>query len=217
MPLTIFLADDHQIVRHGLRAILAKEPGFEIVGEAAEALETIRQVARLKPAVLVLDLMMPGVNGLEVTRQVRHSCPNTRVVILSMHSNEAYVIEAVRAGATGYVLKEAGGADLVKAIRQAAQGERYFSPPICERDIDLLVRSAATEPLDQAQTLTTREREVLQLSAAGHSGKEIAERLFISPRAVETHRMNVMRKLGVRNLKELIRFALENGLVLKNG
>jgi DNA-binding NarL/FixJ family response regulator len=213
MTLKLVLADDHQIVRQGLRAILKTEPTFQLVGEAADGLETVRLTERLQPDVLVLDLMMPGLTGLEVTRQLAKRAPNTKVVILSMHSNVAYVVEALRAGAMAYVLKESGAEELVQAIRAVVAGKRYFSPPISEKTLDAYIEKAEESALDPFHTLTAREREVLQLTAEGLSGTEVSERLYISPRTVETHRANLMRKLGVRNQKELIRYALERKIV----
>jgi two-component system, NarL family, response regulator NreC len=213
---TVVLADDHQIVRQGLRALLKSVPDLQLLGEASDGLETVRLAERQQPDVLVVDLMMPGLNGMDVARQVLKRSPRTHIVILSMHSNEAYVVEALRAGASAYVLKEAGADDLVAAIRAAARGRRYFSPPISEQAIkEYLSRAKETTP-DPYEALTIREREVLQLTAEGHSGNAISERLFISPRTVETHRMNLMRKLGMRNQKELIRYAVERGLLPKS-
>jgi DNA-binding NarL/FixJ family response regulator len=212
MTLTLLLADDHQIVRQGLRAILQTVPEFRLVGEAADGPEAVRLAERAQPEVLVLDLMMPGLNGLEVARQVTRRSPRTRVVILSMHSNEAYVVEALQAGATAYVLKESGADELIHAIREAAAGRRYLSPPISEQAIAVYLQKAERKP-DPYDTLTFREREVLQLTAEGHSGTEISHRLFISPRTVESHRANLMRKLGVRNQKELIRYAVQRGIL----
>ena len=210
MPIHLLLADDHQIVRQGLRAILTTIPDFRLVGEAADGLETVRLAERLRPDVLVLDLLMPGLDGLEVTRRVMRRSPRTRVVILSMHSNEAYVVEALRAGAVGYVLKEAGAEQLIHAIREAAGGRRCL--PIPEPALSTYLRKAEGNSLDPYDTLTAREREVLQLTAEGLSGAEISSRLFISPRTVESHRANLMRKLGVRNQKELIRLAVQRGI-----
>jgi DNA-binding NarL/FixJ family response regulator len=215
VALTLLLADDHQIVRQGLRAILKSVVDLRLVGEAADGLETVRLVDRLQPDVLVLDLMMPGLNGLEVARQVSKRSPRTRIVILSMYSNEAYVVEALRAGATGYVLKESGAEELVKAIREVGAGRRYFSAPISEHALGAYVKKAEESSLDPYDTLTTREREILQLTAEGLSGTEISDRLFISPRTVESHRANLMRKLGVRNQKELIRYAVQRGILPK--
>jgi two-component system, NarL family, response regulator NreC len=213
MSLTLLLADDHQIVRQGLRAILKTVPDFELAGEAADGLETVRLAERLQPDVLILDLMMPGLNGLEVARQVAKRSPRTRVVILSMHSNEAYVVEALNAGATAYVLKESGAEDLIQAIRAAAAGRSYFSRPLSEEALEAYTRKTRDAGPDPYNTLTAREREVLHLTAEGHSGSEIADRLFISARTVESHRANLMRKLGVRNQKELIRYALQRGIL----
>jgi DNA-binding NarL/FixJ family response regulator len=215
MPLTIFLADDHQIFRQGLQALLKTVPDFTVVGEAADGLETVRRVERLQPQVLVLDLMLPGLNGLEAARQVARRAPHTRIVILSMHANVAYVHEALRAGALAYVLKDAGLEELVNGIRAAALGRRYFSPPISEQALNAYRSRAEANFLDPYDTLTTREREVLQLTAEGLSGNAIAERLFISPRTVESHRANLMRKLGMHNQKELVRYAVERKLFLK--
>ena len=209
MTWTLLLADDHLIVRQGLRALLAAETDLRLVGEASEGLEALRLAERLRPDVLVLDLMMPGLNGLDVARQVARRSPETRVVILSMHAHEAYVLEALLAGASAYVLKESSSDELVKAIRAVTSGRRYLSPPLSEEALGAYTRRTGSLPPDPYHTLTAREREVLQLTADGHSGTDIAERLFISPRTVETHRANLMRKLKVRNQKELIRYALQ--------
>lgn len=211
--LTLVLADDHQIVRQGLRAILRTEADFQLVGEASDGLETVRLVERLQPHVLIADLMMPGLNGFEVTRQVVRRVPRTRVVVLSMHSDIAYVREAVNAGATGYVVKEAGAEELVEAVRAAAEGRPYFSHPFAATALEPDVKRPRGTAVDPYGTLTAREREVLQLTVEGHSGAEISERLFISPRTVESHRANLMRKLRVRNQKELVRYAVLRGIL----
>ena len=209
MALSVLLADDHQIVRQGLRALLAREPDIRLAGEAADGHEALRLAAELRPDVLVLDLMLPGVGGLEVARQLGRSEKPPRVVVLSMHSNEAYVLEAVRAGASAYVLKEAGADDLVRAIREVAAGRRYFSPPLTEANIEAYARKIGPVAADPYQSLTAREKEVLRMTADGQSCTEIAEKLFISARTVENHRANLMRKIGVRNQKELVRYAVE--------
>lgn len=213
MALTLILADDHQIVRQGLRAILAAEPDLQLVGEAGDGPGALRLIEHLRPQVVVLDLMLPGLNGLDVTREVMRRVPDTRIVILSMHANESYAAEALRAGALAYVLKEASASELLTAIREAAAGRRYLSPPLSEQAVAAYQHRATSTSFDVYETLTTREREVLQLTAEGHSGAEIGRRLFISPRTVETHRMNLMRKLSLRNQKELVRYAVERGLV----
>jgi len=210
---TIVLADDHHVVRQGLRALLEAEPGFSVVAEAADGLAAADLAERLKPNVLVLDLMMPCLSGLEVARQVRRLSPQTRVVVLSMHANEAYVLEALRNGVAGYVLKESTAADLVQAVREAVAGRRYLSPPLSERAIEVYVQRAQATIPDIYETLTSREREVLHLVAEGYSNADIAARLSITRRTAETHRARVMRKLGLRNQAELIRYALRRGIL----
>jgi DNA-binding NarL/FixJ family response regulator len=210
---TVVLADDHPVVRQGLRALLHSEPDIRVVGEAGDGLEATQLVERLKPNVLLLDLMMPGLNGLEVTRQVNQRAPQTRVVILSMYANEAYVLSALRNGAAGYVLKDAHTADLLRAVREVALGRRYLSPPLSERAIESYIQRDAAAQLDRYEMLTLREREILSLSAEGYTTLQIAERLFISPRTVETHRANLMRKLALHSQTDLVRFALQRGIV----
>jgi DNA-binding NarL/FixJ family response regulator len=211
--LTLLLADDHTIVRQGLRALLEAESDFRLAGEADDGLQAVRLAERVEPDVVVMDLMMPGLNGLEASRQILRRRPRTHVVILSMHSDVAYAAEAVRAGVGGYVLKEACAEELVQAIRAVAAGKHYFSPPLNEGLIEDYLRRAEDQPADPYRALTEREREVLQLTAEGHSGVEVAARLYISPRTVESHRASLMRKLGVHNQKELVRYAVQRGLV----
>ncbi len=210
---SIFLADDHQVVRQGLRALLEAEPDFRLIGEAGDGLETAQLVEQLEPDVLIIDLMMPNLNGLEVTRQISQRSPRTHVVILSMHANEAYVLEALKNGAAGYVLKDSSAADLVKAVREVVAGRRYLSPPLSERAIEAYLHKAQTAELDPYETLTTREREVLHLAVEGYSNAEIAAHLSISPRTAETHRANMMRKLDLRTQTDLIRYALRRGIL----
>ena len=214
----IILADDHRIVREGLRALLLTEADFEIIAETGDGIEAVRLVEQHKPHVLVVDLMMPGLNGLEVVRQLTHRGVPAKIVVLSMHANEAYVLEALRNGASAYVLKDSTAADLVRAVREALAGRRYLSPPLSEPAIEAyLQRAKKADTLDIYDTLTTREREVFQLSAEGHTSAEIAARLFISPRTVETHRSNAMHKLNLRSHKDLVRFALQRGILPMNG
>ena len=207
MPITVAIADDHAIVRDGLRAVLKAVPDLRFVGEAADGQDALRLAERVGPDVLVLDLMLPGLNGFEVARQVRRRAPRTRVVVLSMHADPAYVAEALRAGATGYVVKDAPIEQLLAAVRAAAAGRRYLGPPLSEAAVGLADRGDA--PTDPYDTLTAREREVLQLTAEGLTGAEVAEKLYISPRTVETHRAHVLKKLGLKNQKELIRYVLQ--------
>jgi DNA-binding NarL/FixJ family response regulator len=209
----IVVADDHPVVRQGLRAVLQAQPDIAIVGEAADGREVLDLVEGLAPDVVLLDLMMPGLGGLEVTRRVAQRFPRVHIVILSMYADEGYVLEALRNGATGYVLKGASAADLVRAVREVAQGRRYLSPPLSERAIQSYVEKAGAAPLDLYETLTAREREVLQLAAEGQSNPDIAVRLGISFRTAETHRANLMRKLGLQNQTDLIRYALRRGII----
>lgn len=210
MTAKILLADDHAIVRDGLKALLKSEEDFQVIGEAADGLEAVRLIERLRPDVAVLDLMMPGLNGLEVTRQVARM---TNVIILSMHANEAYVIEALRKGAMGYILKDSTSADLVKAIRDVIAGKRYLSQPLSESMVDALLKRSRTGELDPYETLTTREREVFQLVAQGKSNVEISELLTLSPRTVEIHRANMMHKLNLESQADLIRLAIKRGVI----
>jgi len=209
----LVLADDHSVVRRGLRALLEAEPSFTVIGEAGDGLEAAELVERLQPDVLVLDLMMPSLNGLEVTRRIKRRSPHTRVVILSMYADEAYVVEALRAGAEAYVLKESTADELVQAIHEAAAGRRYLSSPLSQRAIQSYVEKAEAALLDPYETLTSREREVFQLAAEGHANAEIAARFSISSRTVETHRTHLMRKLGLRTQADLIRYALRKGIL----
>ncbi len=212
---TIILADDHHIVRQGVKALLGSEPGFTVIGEASDGLKAVELTTRLKPGVLVVDLMMPGLNGLEVTRQVTKVSPNTKVIILSMYMNEPYVMEALRNGAYGYVLKESNITDLIHAVHEVASGRHYLGPPLSERAMEAYLEKTRDTSLDPYETLSTREREVLHLTTEGFSNAEIASKLFISPRTAETHRANMMRKLSLRTQTDLIKYALKKGIIPK--
>jgi two-component system, NarL family, response regulator NreC len=211
--ITLVLADDHKVVRQGLRAVLEAEPAFRVIGEASNGLETTRLVERLRPNVLVLDLMMPGLSGLEVARQIRKHSPETRIVILSMHKDESYVLEALKNGAAAYVLKDSSSEELVRAINEAAAGRRYLSPPLSDSAIAAYVQRANATAMDSYHSLSSRERQVLQLAAEGYTNTAIGKRLFISPRTVEMHRANMMKKLDLRSQTDLIRYALRRGLL----
>jgi DNA-binding NarL/FixJ family response regulator len=213
MSIRIVLADDHHVMRQGLRLVLEAQEDFQVVAEAGNGLDTLTLVERHTPCVLIVDVMMPGLNGLEVTRQVRQRASRTRVIVLSMYSNEAYVLEALRHGAAGYVLKEAHADDLVHAVREVVAGRRYLSPPLSERAIEAYLQKARDTGLDPYETLTAREREVLQLAAEGRTNGDIAAALYISPRTVETHRANMMRKLALHTQADMIRYALQRGLL----
>jgi DNA-binding NarL/FixJ family response regulator len=215
--LRIVLADDHHVVRRGLRALLENELSCAVVGEAATGPEAVSMVERLHPDVLVVDLMMPGFSGLEVARQVRQSAPQTRIVVLSMHADEAYVREALRVGVTAYVLKDSLANDFLYALQQAAEGRRYLSPPLSEKALEAYAHQASDTALDLYETLTAREREILYLAAQGLTSAEIAERLMIGVRTVDTHRGSMMRKLGLHTPLDLIRFAVRRGIVNLDG
>jgi len=214
--LTIVLADDHKVVRQGLGSLLEAEPDLSVIGEANDGLEAVRLTEHLQPDVLLVDLAMPGLGGLEVIRQVSKRFPQIRVIVLSMHATEAYVLEALRNGASGYILKESSVTEVVRGVREVAAGRRFLSSSLPQRAIEVSLDRAKTGPLDPYEMLTSREREVLQLVAEGHNSTEIGHRLFISPRTVEIHRQNMMRKLGLRNQAELIRYALAKGILANN-
>jgi two-component system response regulator NreC len=213
MSISIVLADDHPVVRQGLRRFLDEEADFAVVGEAQDGLETVRVVERLHPDALVLDLMMPGLNGLDVLSVVRQRSPRTRVVVFSMYANEDFVLQALKNGAVGYVLKGCDPANVVEAVRKAANGGHYLSPSLSERAFEAYHEKAGSAAPDPHDLLTPREREVLQLAAEGNSGPEIATRLSISPRTVEMHRGNAMRKLQLKTQADLIRYALRRGMI----
>jgi DNA-binding NarL/FixJ family response regulator len=210
---TIILADDHHVVRQSFRILLEAESGFQVLGEAASGLEAINLVERLRPDVLVIDIMMPDLNGIEAVRRVKKQFPKTVIVILSMHENEAYVLEALRAGVSAYVLKKSTAQELVYAIEQGVAGHLFLSPPLSEHAIEAYLQKSEGTVLDRYDTLTAREREVLYLAAEGLNHTEIATRLSISPRTVEMHHGNLMRKLHLRNQTDLIRFALQRGIL----
>jgi DNA-binding NarL/FixJ family response regulator len=210
---SIVLAEDHAVVRQGLRLLLEAEPDLRVVGEADDGLRVVELVERVRPDVVIMDLVMPGLGGLDATREVLKRAPRTRVVVLSMHADEVHVIEALRSGASGYVLKDAGGQELVTAVREAAAGRRYLSPPLSESVIEAYLRRQEHARVDPYDTLSLRERQVLHLVAEGLSARQIGERLYISPRTVEVHRGRAMAKLGLRSSAELVRYAVERGLL----
>jgi two-component system, NarL family, response regulator NreC len=215
--LTIVLADDHQVVRSGLRTLLEADLGAQIVGEAADGLEAVQLVERQQPDILIVDLMMPGLSGLEVARRVRQRARQIGIIVLSMHAAESYVREALRAGATGYVLKESPAAEVVQAVRAAADGRRFLSPALSERLIDAYIQQSSTTTEDPYDLLTDREREVLYLAALGQTGPEIAERLVLSVRTVENYRAGVLRKLDLHNQTDLVRYAIKRGIIALDG
>jgi len=209
--ITAIIADDHEIVRRGLRSLLESH-NCKLVAEAADGLAAAQAVEKLKPALLFLDLNMPRLHGLEVLKQVRTTSPNTRVIVLSMHNDEPYVIEALRAGASAYLLKGSESEEIAQALKEVMAGRRYLSAPLSEWAINALATRTA-DTSDPLATLSPREREVLQLATEGYGNPEIAEKLFISPRTAETHRTNLMRKLGLQSQTDLVRFAIRKGLL----
>lgn len=212
MSVTLLLADDHPIVRQGLRHLLECEPEFRIVAEAGDGIEALQKAELFKPDILVVDMMMPGVNGLEVLRQVRKISPTTRTIVLSMQSADAYVVEALKNGAAGYVLKETGPGELVNAVREVIKGNQFLSAKLSERFLSS-GKEIENMPLDAYETLTPREREILQMTAEGLTSTEIGDKLMISPRTVEVHRSNLTIKLGIKNQADLIRFAIRRGIL----
>ncbi len=208
----VLLVEDHVVVRQGLKALFTGEGDIEVVGEADDGREALRRVSELQPDVVLMDISMPGFNGIEATRQIRQDHPDVKVVILSMHSNEEYVFQVLRAGASGYVLKQSDSSEVLTAIRAALAGGSFLSPPISRAVIDDYVRRAEARGRGRTlDLLTSREREVLQLLAEGLSNQEIADQLNISVKTVETHRGNMMKKLGVDSKIELVKYALRKG------
>ena len=205
----ILLADDHAVVRQGFKMILSAEKDMEIVGEAGNGREAVEQAEQLRPDIVVMDVAMPELNGIEATRRLAASMPHTRVIALSMHKDSVYVREVLRAGARGYLLKDSGAGDLVSAIRAVASGESYLSPAVSNAVLDDY-RRHVTNPID---LLTSREREVLQMLAEGKTNKEIAVVLNLSVYTVDAHRGRIMEKLNVHSINELVRFAVRNGLI----
>jgi DNA-binding NarL/FixJ family response regulator len=212
-PISVLLADDHHIVREGIKMLLEAQSDISVIGEASDGLRAVELAIRLKPLILMADLMMPGLSGLEVTKQVIQHQSRTKVIILSMYSNEAYVMQALRNGASGYVVKESNVGDMVQAVREVASGRPYLSPSISRLAMDAYIEKAKSSALDPYDTLTDREKEVLHLIAEGFSSAKIAARLYISPRTAESHRANVMKKLGLQTSTELIKYALKKGLI----
>jgi DNA-binding NarL/FixJ family response regulator len=213
MALRILLADDHTVVRQGLRKVLEERPDWQVVAEAGDGREAVRLAEQHKPDVAVLDVAMPLLNGIEATRQIVKRVPNVRILVLSMHADEAYVTQILKAGATGYLLKDSADVDLLQAVAAVSQGKSFFSPPVARLMLDDYVRQRGETGVDRYDTLSDREREIFQLVAEGKTNKEIAALLFISPSTVETHRARIMEKLDVHSAAEIVLYAVRRGVV----
>ncbi len=213
-PIRILLADDHNVMRRGLRLLLESQPGFIVVAEAADGRVAVQQAQATKPDVVVLDIAMPHLNGTEAAQRIIESLPNTAVIMLSMHSDEGYVLRALRSGAKGYLVKDSAEGDLIEAIKAVSQGKAFFSPEVSKMLVEDYVREMKTRGVeDSYELLTAREREILHLLAEGKSNKEIATLLQLSLFTVETHRRNLQEKLNLHSLAEVILYAVRKGLI----
>jgi two-component system, NarL family, response regulator NreC len=215
MPkLRILVADDHTLVRQGLCKILEDQSGWEVVAQASDGREAVRQILELEPDLAILDVGMPLLNGIEATRQALRRLPNLHVLILSMYADEAYITQALQAGAQGYLLKDSADTELIRAVTAVSVGKSYFSPAVARVMLDDYVRHLAQKGIvDRYDSLSEREREIFQLVAEGHSTKAIAELLSVSPATVETHRAHIFQKLDVRNTAELVLYAVRRGVI----
>jgi DNA-binding NarL/FixJ family response regulator len=210
----ILLADDHTVVRQGLRKVLEERPDWEVVAEAGDGREAVRLAEQHKPDVAILDVAMPLLNGIEATRQIARRVSGTRILVLSMHADEAYVTQILQAGATGYLLKDSADVDLLQAVSEVAQGKSFFSPSIARVMLDDYVRQLADKGItDRYDSLSEREREIFQLIAEAKTNKEIASLLNVSPSTVETHRAHIMEKLDLHSAAEIVLYAVRRGVI----
>jgi DNA-binding NarL/FixJ family response regulator len=213
MSIRVLVADDHAIVREGLKMVLQAERNIEVVGEAEDGRKAVDLVQKVRPDVVVMDIAMPNLNGLDATRQIRQRFPEVQVVILTMHENRAYYLQIAKAGAAGCVLKRSMGKELVEAIVAASRGESYLSPSIAATVLEDYRRLAARPTGDDGSPLTEREREILQLVAEGQTNREIADLLTLSIKTVQAHRANIMEKLGLHDRTELVKYAIREGII----
>jgi len=212
MPITVILADDHKLVRQGIKSMLQSQKDISVVGEASDGVEALKLVADLKPDVILMDLMMPNLNGIETAYQIRQQGYKTRVVFLSMHANASYAVRALHNGALGYVIKDADFSEILAAIQNAVEGKRYLSKAISDEVLEMLL-SGEGEKKGSLESLSPRERQVLQMIAEGNTNLAIADKLSLSVRTVESHRARVMFKLRITSQAELVRFAIQQGLI----
>lgn len=213
-PLRILVADDHTLVRQGLRKILETQSGWIVIAEAGDGRDAVQQALELQPDIVVMDIAMPRLNGVEALQQIQRRHPNTRILVLSMYADEAYVTRAIRAGAAGYLLKDSAEADLIQAINAVLEGKSFFSPAVARVLLDEYVRQQAEQDSsDRFETLSEREREVFQLIAEGYSSKRAARVLEISPTTVETHRAHLMEKLDLHSTADIVLCAVRKGIV----
>lgn len=210
----IILADDHTVIRSGLRLLLERQPDMTVVGEAEDGRQAVQRAAELTPDVVVLDIAMPNLNGIEACRQIVSATPRTSIVVLSMHSDESYVMRALKVGARAYILKDSAEDDLIRAIRAVHQGTSFFSPAVSKLLLEDYVRQLQQRgEEDSYELLTAREREILQLLAEGKSNKDVATMLNLSPYTIETHRSHILQKLGLHTVPELILYAVRKGII----
>lgn len=210
----ILLADDHTMVRQGLRKVLEERPEWEVVAEASDGREAVRLAEQHRPDVAIIDVAMPLLNGIETTRQITRRVPGTRVLVLSMHADEAYVTQILQAGATGYLLKDSADVDLMQAVTAVSMGKSFFSPAIARVMLDDYVRQLADKGItDRYESLSEREREIFQLIAEGKTNKEMAALLSVSPSTVETHRGHIMEKLDLHSAAEIVLYAVRRGVI----
>ncbi len=209
----VLVADDHTILRQGIKALLDNQEGIEVIGEAKDGREALAIIEETLPDVVLMDIAMPGLNGLEATRRIKKKFPRMKVLVLTMYTNEEYIFQILNAGANGYLVKETAFQDLISAIKAVYKNEAFMSPSISKKVINSYIKKAQDEEEQTCEILTTREREILQLIAEGNSSKKIAELLFISPKTVETHRTHIMDKLNIHNRTGLIKYAIRKGMV----
>ena len=212
MSIRIFLVDDHAVVRDGLKAILEQQPGMSVVGEAGEGREAVQQCMELMPDVVIMDISIPGLNGIEATRKIRENAPSIQVIILSMYSSNEHIFRALKAGARGYLRKESSLREVVDAVQTVKAGRRYLGCFVVDTMIDGYLMQQFDRELSPLERLSVREQEILQLVTEGKSSVEIAKLLYLSPKTVETYRSRLMRKLQVNNLPSLVKFAIQHGL-----